>query len=31
VVLIQTPYDRKLMRRNWTGGIDDGANPLFAD
>src|SRR5262245_20572462 len=31
VVLIQTPYDRKLMRRHWTGGIDDGKSPLFLD
>src|SRR5579862_8542553 len=31
VVLVQTPYDRKLMRRHWTGGIDDGENPLFTD
>src|SRR5437879_344711 len=30
-VLIQTPYDRKLMRRHWTGGIDDGPDALFAD
>lgn len=31
VVLVQTPYDRKLMRRHWTGGIDDGPDPLFLD
>jgi predicted acyl esterase len=31
VVLIQTPYDRKLVRRHWTGAIDDGPSPLFAD
>jgi predicted acyl esterase len=31
VVLIQTPYDRKLIRRHWTGGIDDGSSPLFLD
>ena len=31
VVLIQTPYDRKLLRRHWTGGINDGPNALFAD
>src|SRR5215471_9203152 len=31
VVLIQTPYDRKLVRRHWTGSIDDGSSPLFLD
>ena len=31
VVLVQTPYDRKLVRRHWTGGIDDGKDPLFTD
>jgi predicted acyl esterase len=31
VVLIQTPYDRKLLRRHWTAGINDGPNPLFTD
>src|SRR5690349_18557082 len=31
VVLIQTPYDRKLLRRHWTGAIDDGPAPLFGD
>ena len=31
VVLVQTPYDRKRMRAHWTGGIDDGADALFAD
>jgi predicted acyl esterase len=30
-VLVQTPYDRKNMRRHWTGGIDDGPSPLFTD
>ena len=31
VVLVQTPYNRKLVRRHWTGEADDGANPLFTD
>src|SRR6478672_11104070 len=31
VVLVQTPYNRKLLRRHWTGEIDDGTNPLFTD
>ena len=30
VILIQTPYDRKLLRRHWKGA-DDGPDSLFAD
>jgi predicted acyl esterase len=30
VVLVQTPYDRKLLRRHWKGA-DDGPDALFVD
>ena len=31
VVLIQTPYNRKLMRRHWSADADDGPSSLFTD
>jgi predicted acyl esterase len=31
VILVQTPYDRKNMRRHWRDLADDGPDPLFTD
>jgi predicted acyl esterase len=31
VILVQTPYDRKNMRRHWNDGAGDGPDPLFTD